>query len=412
MLHAIIRKLDSLFLYIIFFFVFFECLIGRSILASFVSIRTICYFILLLNMIFVFKRGYKISQDKSLVIFGIYYLIIGIVHLSFLGSGVKYYLYPFIILLFICFFRNIQIVSSLSIDKCKKTLIYIAAFFVVINIILYFIDLPIWNTTRPWGRISRGYSTVDVVTLNLTLILLLIDKTINLKYHERLILTFIITIGIIVQASGSGMIYLIIIYASTFFICFKNKKDTYFKQIKKTIGMLSIIITLFITSAFTYISINYPSVSEGFTYMISNRVLVILGHSDEVDDNTMEVREEQGEIANKTFIKNNTDFLFGIGFNSINFTEKTNQTLYIEEQYALNKITIGYIGNLLFILIILYNLYKLRYLKKLHLKVMYGCFWTIFALSCKTIDPLYVFPIVIYFAFYYCLFYNDLKANT
>ena len=407
---TIIKKIDNLFLYIIFFFVFFECLIGRSIFNNLVSIRTICYFLLLINTLFIFKKGYKINQDKSLVIFGLYYIIIGLIHCSFWGNGYKFYLYPFIFPLFVCFFSNIQTVTNISLERCKKILIYIAVYFIIINIILYFIDLPIWNKSRPWGRITRGYSTVDVITLNLTLILLLIDKTINLKFYKRLFLTFVVTIGIIVQASGSGMVYLIIIYVSTFYLCIKKKKDIYFKEIKKTLGLLFITIFLFLTSAFTYISIKYPYISNGFIYMVSSRALVIIGQSNDNNTNTMEMRKKQGEIANKTFIKNDTDFLLGIGFSSISLTERTNQTLYIEEQYSLNKITIGYIGNSLFILIILYNLYKLRYLKELYLRIMYGCFWTIFALSCKTVAPLNIVPLIIYYSFYYTLFYKELKG--
>lgn len=414
----IIKGINTCCFLCILFFIHFECFIGNTVFEPIIRLRTISYLCLFISTFFIFKKKLPHVSNISFRLFGYFYFIIGVINFfSFLSieniNGFIVYKQFYLFLLLFYTFYFLEDISFLTYSDVKKYLVISAGFFVVTNTICYFWnDSSIWQKPKAPGRIGRGYSTLDVISLTFSYIILLMDNNLKIPRSHCLLLMVLIPLGIILLASGTGIFTLGLTIIS--FIAINLLYTNFYQKARKQFYQSIIILSAFFVIGWGILLREEPAIAESLVTTMENRIGVMLeGKNYESEINTIEWREEQYDYITKKFIRSPWDYLFGVGFSKVNYSDTRNSnSIYIENQYNLNKVTLGIIGSILFILSLLevcVRIYKLP-IKPRHF--MYYIAIMVFAASCYTIVPMQTFSVLSYFALFLVLLYREPIVKT
>lgn len=98
------------------------------------------------------------------------------------------------------------------------------------------------------------------------------------------------------------------------------------------------------------------SLYESMYLSLQNRIAILTGSHSELDVDTMDVRDQRRRGI-KRFQTTFGEKIFGTGFAHIEMNPKNERlvgsTIFLEDQYSINMLTIGYVGNLLFYIVFL-----------------------------------------------------------
>ena len=336
---------------ILVFYVFFNEILTKSI---FENITTLKYLIILYLFFYIFcKKKYSIKNiyDRPLKNFYTYIFIISfftIPNWSYSFVGIGAYKNLLILPLSIYIFTYYEKVTGKTFADLMTFIIKMAVAHVIINTFLYFYELPIWKVFHPyWGRISQGYPTIDVVLLNFSLAIILMCEDVKIKPFTRIVFSFIITIGILLLASGTGFVMLAFVLSISILLPLIKKTMTKgFKTAIITLGLLLVSFSI----AVQIIKNVDESLYESMYLSLQNRISIIFNKESELDINTMDVRETR-RMGIKKLQTNDFDMLFGRGFSNLNMdpgNKNTIGTIFLEDQYSINLLTIGVIGSILY----------------------------------------------------------------
>ena len=381
-------------------YMFFYALFSKTIFGFWSQIAKLCFFILLLICFFHRKRVKypRNINGVSVSLFYFYLLIIGGLSLSppfdSTNDGYVMCLQFFYFPLYIYIFLNFESITDKSYLQYFRYLINVACAFVVINIFLFFYELPIWVEYRPWfGRISNGYPTTDVVCLSYALLIVTFVEKLKIGNIKRIIYTVILIFGIISQASGTGFVLLFLVLIVFSYCQIKKKCDVLLKNLK-----YSMVVVIALTfSCFTILYSQEPDISNSIMSIITNKISSFIGDNNietewegiSFNGDTMEVREHEFENSKKRHMNNPANYMFGVGFDRIATEHNVNNSgfIFVEDQYSCNMITIGYFGSILFLFFICSPIKKwMSYRNKCDGFIYYlGLMSILFSLlSCKT----------------------------
>lgn len=391
--------LKKLYYSLLFLFCFEELLNYTNLPLS--ALKYLVVFLLVLILI---KRGCKLRKIRIfwLNIFAILLFIAllrsipNILNNDFEGIIVwKNYLW-FPILFFI--FSNMERSAKISFSEYLQQFVNIMCFYIIANILLYYIPIPFLITEphRYWGRLTVGYPTIDVILIGFALAIIFFSEH-KWNNKESLLRSCILSIGMLMQASGTGMAFIAIL---TIFM-FPYLKRIYIKQpitlIKKKricfITLLSILIFCG-TSILAVFRAQNEELYNAMTDQIENRVFIILGMEEEsnLSVNTMDTRKERLQRAENKFLTDEDKKLFGIGYGYINMKESKTNKILTEDQMTMNKVTIGLLGNYVYIFtlisLLVYIVKKLRYTSNFYI---YLSTWVFLLLSSFTSNCLLSF---------------------
>ena len=287
-------------------------------------------------------------------------------------------------------FRYIENITNKPITYFIEFFLKNIAAFSILNILLYFIELPIWDRFHMYfGRVSVGYPTIDSLLFVMAYAILLFNKKIFLNRIIILILFIFIPLNILLSSSGTG----IATFTSIILLYF-------IKTLKKinflfTIRMATITIICFaiVYYSITWIEKNHPILYKQFEWSINNKINGLIGNEEEVDKDTMNTRSEQFYDAYNKFVTNDFYRIFGIGFSRIaldvkefKFKSNSNNYISIENQYGNILVSMGYIGIILFSLFIISPIiYALKKSRDIFFETV--ALYVIFILGCFT-NPL------------------------
>lgn len=408
----LIKKINTCCFLCILFFMLFECLIGHTVLEPMIRLRTASYLFLFISTFFVFRKKLPRLCNVSFIFFVTYYVIVGVFDFfAFLNlkniNGFIVYKQMFLFLLLFYVYYFLEETSTLTYSKAKKYLVIFAGCFVVINMIGYFIDSPIWQDPRVPGRIGRGYATLDVITLTYSYIILLMDDRLRLNCKLHFVLMLLIPIGIISLASGTGMFTLGLTVVIFLLSCLRTAN--FYDKMKNQFLQSMIILSVLLAIGWGILLREAPIVAETLVSNVENRIGVMLeGKKYEGEINTVEWREDQYDYITKKFFTSHWDNLFGIGFSKVNFSDtRDSNSVYIENQYNLNLVTLGIVGSVLFIFSLLEICFRAYKLSANPRRFMYYVAMMIFAASCYTIVPMQTFSVLSYFSLFLAMFYRE-----
>ena len=319
----------------------------------------------------------------SISLFYIYLLIAGIATLSppfdKTNEGFTMYMQYMYLPFYIYIFLNFDATTGKTYYQYFRYLINVACVFVLLNLFLYFYEIPIWEEFRPWfGRISNGYPTTDVVCLSYSLLILIFDENLRLSKFRRMLSTIIVVSGIIMQVSGTGIFLMAIIILVFIYCQFKKGSDVLRKNMRNSFVFILVLLSI----GFSILYKNEPQIANSALSLVTNKISYFIGDEKiqtewegiSFDSDTMEFREDEFKESSK-LLKTPLDYLTGIGFQKVSTSYKYWKpgTMYVESQYDCNLITIGYLGSLLFVLFIISPLkkwYMLRSEMNVHLFYM------------------------------------------
>lgn len=383
-------------------------LIGGNIL-TFLREGSIFYLVL-----YTLYRKYSIKKIfcTSIICFISYHVFISLISILFQKNvEPSFVIKPLYILGAIYIFKHFEQLTKRSYNDFIYFMIKTGVIFVILNTLLYFIHIPIWEKYHPWfGRISCGYPTMDVITLAYTLILLLFYPNIPISSYKRTIFTIIIIMGMLLQFSGTGLVVLsLILFTSLIFYLFHPTNKLY----KSTIATFAFFLFFSIT-IFSYIKLYFPNELEKGMILVNNKINILTGNISADEANTMEIREEQFNNIRKKQ-DNDLKVLFGLGLGDLtNGSFKDNDSYMIEDQYGINLVCYGIIGYILFLSILFYKFIIIIRNKKttLQFKLLFLLSIMIFAANCKTLIPLVLFSNYMYFAFFYVISSSSIKYEN
>lgn len=325
--------------------------------------------LLLLCRVFVTKKVRIIRVPllvASYYIILIIYLILSIpdfILINFDGLHVwKRYLWlPIIIILFL----NSKEITGKTNCYFIKVFIHCVVIYSILNFVLYFIPLPIWSDSDFFfGRISVGYPTIDVVIIAYALLLIFFHADIHLNNIRRFFYLIILSLSIISQASGTGIVLLFFIYVMNIYNIFKylrtpNKAENkaFEKDTIKVFLLYSLFLLLMASSLYTYITVSEPELAEAMELQIENRTNILWGEEEEseLNRNTMEDRIDWFKAADKTLVKDDWGrIVFGCGYGVI--TSKSHGGYHqfrLEDQYYSNRLALGWFGTILYFVAII-----------------------------------------------------------
>lgn len=344
--------LPNILYWILIFYMFFNEILTKSIFENITILKYLIILYLFFYIIHRTKYSAKNIYSKPLKVFYVYIVIISILTISnwaFTLSGIGAYKNLLILPLSIYIFSFYENITGKSRDDLMTLIVKMAVAHVLINTFLYFYEIPIWKVFHPyWGRISQGYPTVDVVLLNFSLAILLIYKGLKFKTLIKILFAFILVIGILLLASGTGIVMMTIVFALSILIPILQRR--YVKNIKTTIVTLILLLISF-SSAVQIIKNVDESLYESMYLSLQNRMSILLGQESELDINTMDIRKERRSDIKK-MQTDDFDVLFGRGFSNLNMNPEIRNvpgTIFLEDQYSVNLLTIGVIGALMFL---------------------------------------------------------------
>jgi|GEM_PF-3444993 len=273
-----------------------------------------------------------------------------------------------------------------------------AIIFIIFNIIAYFVHLPIMDKFRPFPeRISSGYPTMDAQMIAIALLanLYIVRETSILK---KMIKNFVLVFGLIMQATGTGIISLITILI--FFAIFNNKFSEEIKR-SNNYSVITALLLLVPLVAFLYLYY-YEYIAMTINIFTRKFLFLILGFSTEYDVSLM-VRASQLEdvLAEQT---NWFEKVFGIG---------TFLGSNIENQFNMIRVSFGILGLLLFIgLLIYFSVYAIKNFDENGKILLISII--LFSFTSYTLLSLYLITIEVSYSliFLYCILeINKRKSN-
>lgn len=395
---------DILFKTIIIF-VFFDGIRSNLIIGGYFSIlREVAFIVLFLYARF--ALGYRWPPIRKLFLYpflGYHTFICSVTILDMISGGkslqLSILIKPYFFLVGIYLFYYYSALTGKNFESLFSYILKVAIFFVVIDILFYFIPLPIFNRDEFWwGRISCGYPTMDVVTLAYALIIA-IFANVNKGRIFLVLGILVLYLGMFAQYTGTGLVLLIIITVVAII-------GVFFTQSKRFMPfLLALMITLSFGGSFlVYYSKQYPEQYNNGLYLFQNKLSILLG--EQTETNTMDIRKEQYEKQQKMMPL--FEKIIGKNYGNVStdadFISKSNAYM-IEDQYNLNKICMGYIGYSLFIIFVLSTFVffvRLKF-KDCNLKIMLILSSVIFALNSKTLISLALFPNYVFFSLFLSL---------
>ena len=173
------------------------------------------------------------------------------------------------------------------------------------------------------------------------------------------------------------------------------------------LSIISIIVILFSLSYASSVYKNYDSAMyDDAITIITDKFYGVTGQNDKITTyDTMDMRNEVAERSMKD-LKSIDEKLFGLGFANLDYSEGrsafSSKYVMIENQYKINLYTVGYIGNILFILAVYLGLiYIVRY--KIEGSYFICILFLMYALSGITTTTFVSFPIQVVFGIIYTL---------
>jgi hypothetical protein len=302
------------------------------------------------------------------------------------------------------FFYYFTDLTKVSYNQLLTFFVKVGVSFSVVNTLLYFVDIPIWNESfHGWtGRIGRGYPTVDVVTQSYALITLLFFDNLKIGCLQRLFYTILVLLGILLQFSGTGTVLIACITLVCVFSCLFQLPN----ELRKNLKMLLFSIPLSVFLSYLLLDKYSPELLERSMFVLENRTSVLLGEDPEL--NTMETRERQYK---RNLLYQNTAFrkMFGIGVGRTTFKSDIANNpsyIYIENQYSFNKICYGYFGAVLLIVFIMMFFLKSLLMKHITFSTrIFLCMGVIvFTINSNTVVPLSIFANSAPLALFYAIF--------
>lgn len=295
-----------------------------------------------------------------------------------------------------------------------KVFVHSMVLYAIINPILYFLHLPIWNDSfhTYWGRISVGYPTVDAILVTLALICIFFDPKLNLGSIQKIIYITILCLSIGIMASGSGMVYLFLIFAV---VIFRRKKLSESASLITSIGIL-----IFLAGGIlTYLSIKNPELTENLLAQVENRIeIIVKGQSDgALNVNTIDIRKQEFDFAQKMYLNNHpVKEFFGAGFTPVTRNTAKGAQVFIESQYHFNLFCLGYLGMSLYILffvIFQVKIFSWFWKKDSNSFWMYTLINAVFSLGASMTLVLLAWGIIVIYVFFVHSAYIDhLNNNT
>ena len=140
---------------------------------------------------------------------------------------------------------------------------------------------------------------------------------------------------------------LVVIFFGAFFTSLAGKNSK--KQFMVSVSAFFIISVCF-SFSIQIIKLVDSTLYEEMYLSVQNRFAILTGGKSEMDVNTMEVREERRKRLSR-FLTSPIDKICGTGFAHVdmNPTNERNvgNAVFLEDQYSVNLLTIGYIGTAL-----------------------------------------------------------------
>lgn len=362
-------------------YIFFNEILTKSIFEGLTSFK---YIILIFLVFYLLNKKRKIQNNlcgRGLKVLYIYILlVIGITFPTFFSVG----LVGFGSLKNLLFLPAAIFVFTYYTDFTGKPvcslitfIVKVAVAHVIINTFLYFVEFPIWKSFHPyWGRISQGYPTIDVVTLSFSLAICLMYEKLKLNNTTRVIFSFILVVGNILLASGTGVVMIVFIFLCALLIPLLQKKDR--SKLKVSLVTLAIVGVSF-SAASQIIKYVDENLYESMYLSLQNRISILTGSESELDVDTMDVRDKRRQGI-KRFQNTLYDKMFGTGFAHIDMNPKNESlvgnSIFLEDQYSINILTLGYVGTILFYFVFFLAIYSsLR--KKENLRALIICLFVI-----------------------------------
>lgn len=356
----------------------FEEIFGKTVL----HLSSLKYVVVFLLAIIILKKGKAVKSPipKLISVFYIYIIIYGLLSIpdffEFGIDGIKVLKnYIWLPILFYIF-RHTHSITSYNISTAINIYVKVMVYYCIINLILYFIYVPIWKTWHPyWGRITVGYPTVDVVLICFALILLYFYPN---KWHNTKITVYsiILIMSLLGLASGTGILLLILFYGSYMIYMIhvsikkKNRKGYISNYVKKPFLLCNLFLIVLFSSFLTYIQNTTPELAEALYSQMENRVYIMLGKEEEsqMKVNTMTIREEEFFNVDREILQKNVYAnVFGIGFGRLSSNpEATRPFFFLESQYHIFRVALGWLGTIWLYLILCYLLFKAIKIKKLN----------------------------------------------
>lgn len=397
------------------------CICLEEILAYMnIPVTSIKYIVTIILTVRLYKKGAhscKLPNILGLRLF-IALLLIALIRgiPSYITGDIDGFLYWknllwFPVLMYI--YTNMEKFSDIKWNDYISHYINAMCVYVFLNFLLYYISIPFLITERQryWGRLTVGYPTIDVILLCLALGFILIIQN-HWSVKQKVIKFLIISIGTAAQASGTGLVlfFILLIIALAYNLRIGVRKNTGLKIFRRTILASLFIICIGTGSLISYFKSQNPLLYENMRLQIENRFNILIGKGDnsELEINTLEVREMHLKHAEKRFI--HTDFLkaIGIGYGRISMTNYDNSHIVCEDQYTLNKITIGWIGNYVYILVLISLFFKILKLYNRNDNVYFFIItWSFLAIASFTSGCLMSFGPIALWSMMYAYFKNE-----
>lgn len=384
---SIINNVNYLAFFVIIVFIFFDGIRSNIVYNEYFSMireGSLLYLILMTSLSCNIKKrliGY------SVILFISYHLLVSF--FSFLLEGrveIGFIVKPIEFVCAIYMFYYYEELTLRRRHRLYKQVIYVAIVFSIINTLLYFIPLPIWNRQEFWwGRISCGYPTMDVVSLCYALVLLLYKPNLIKKTWKKLTFSLIIIIEILLNFSGTGIALLP--------LCLLPLIITTKVTIRNMV-LLTLSILIFV-GAFFFVQKRFPDELKAGMALIENK-LAIMGGDDNVMNNTLKLRKQQfASVENR---HDDVTRIVGLGLNNLTMDldriGKDHYAYSIENQYDTILMGYGYVGFALYLLMMVEYLLLIVYLPVISFihKCMLILFIAIWAANSYTIITLMIFP--------------------
>lgn len=396
-------RLFFILYFLLIVFTYFDGMCVNSKFHFLPTIRTLLSFSLA-TLVFCKYRFAYFTINKYLFLFYCYLIIIGIIYVSdffeFGISGFLFYKQNFLLIMYGYIIFHYERATSHSIDSLLRAIVYLASSWCVLNNLFFFIPLDIWDFERWIGRIAMGYPTVDVVLLNFALFIVL-NYNLSLSKIRKSLCICLITLAVIEQFSGTGTLLLLLNYISYFIHLINNGVELRRLLIKFLIFLFPIV--FFVISGLDYFKQSNPLLYEAAETVILDKYYVLTNQDDKVTLNTMEMRADQ-ENDYSHYADDDLKSLFGIGFGRCDYVHDksiySSKYVMIESQYGINTLTIGLLGQVLFIL----SMIIVPIINSMKKKDRYGYILVVpfvfFSLSCFTTTTMNSFPIQVMFSLY------------
>ncbi len=349
--------------------------------------------------------------NVAILLFYLYHLVLGIPSIA--GglitnkwSVIFYYKYFQFFMLIYAFYYFEELTNKKYLILFKR-LVGLCCFFILINIVAYVVYIPVFEKFRPWfGRISTAYPTMDVITLSYSFVLFIfLHNKFGYSKVKNLVIISILILGIILQMTGTGFVIIGMLILGLFISHFNFFKIRW-QSTQRLFWKSSLLGIILLSLSVLYISKAYPDVYNKVYGLGKLKIDILLGNNIGSQANTLEYRDIQFNNAYEKFCDTSVKRMFGIGYDKINLQRVTSSVVYIEDQYGINLVAMGYLGSFIFYLIFCVIIVEALFIKKYDFEL----FWIIilslgiFIINCKTLITLYLFSNFSYFALIYAWF--------